>query len=398
MPFCRCGELSHNEKCKKCGFETTLTDVSKSGIVDRWQSRYLNSVVGRRNLVSPVQEQADENQPRFLSAISNKSATFKERPLSTLLDHRRAKLQELKSKDLFRLSQIQIEQPIKDEKVCQECNQKLSGKLVRLPDTQERYHWNCLRCEGCKGLFDNTSFVIDPLKKIYHPKCALFMPSSLDCSECSLPIIESYIVVNSSTLHVKCFKCTCCNKVLQPSVMYTDMNGAFCQQCTATELPQDQELLSKHMRIVPFPQSIPATRPAIPKGTLLYEDNEEFSGSGPEYKTVEHYLRMPASAPCSPYSRHITSFVKPSSLMSSREKPLPRFGIVRACPRCNERITSVHEEIPGPKASRWHKKCLSCTGCNKLLDSGAAVHEDSSTGRLYPWCTTCSVCKVHSSQ
>ncbi|CEG83011.1 Putative Cyclin-dependent protein kinase [Rhizopus microsporus] len=111
------------------------------------------------------------------------------------------------------------------------------------------------------------------------------------------------------------------------------------------------------------------------------------------YKTNLNLVLEYLESTCSPYSRHTTSFVKPSSLMSSREKPLPRFGIVRACPRCNERITSVHEEIPGPKASRWHKKCLSCTGCNKLLDSGAAVHEDSSTGRLYPWCTTCSLSK-----
>lgn len=29
------------------------------------------------------------------------------------------------------------------------------------------------------------------------------MASTPDCSECSLPITESYIVVNSSTLHVK---------------------------------------------------------------------------------------------------------------------------------------------------------------------------------------------------
>jgi hypothetical protein len=91
----------------------------------------------------------------------------------------------------------------------------------------------------------------------------------------------------------------------------------------------------------------------------------------------------------------LTSFpegtIKPSSLMSSRGRPLPRFGVTKDCPGCNKRIVSVHEEIPGPKASRWHKKCLACNGCNKVLDSGATVHQNDGTGNLEPWCTTCLV-------
>lgn len=83
--------------------------------------------------------------------------------------------------------------------------------------------------------------------------------------------------------------------------------------------------------------------------------------------------------------------IKASTLMSSRGRPLPRFGVVRDCPGCSQRIVSVHEEIPGPKAARWHKKCLACDGCSKILDSGATVAEDSETGNLRPWCTTCLV-------
>ena len=77
--------------------------------------------------------------------------------------------------------------------------------------------------------------------------------------------------------------------------------------------------------------------------------------------------------------------------MSSRGKPLPRFGIIRDCPGCNLRINSFQDEIPGPKAARWHKKCLVCQGCSKGLDSGATVIEVPSTKCLEPWCTTCLV-------
>lgn len=83
--------------------------------------------------------------------------------------------------------------------------------------------------------------------------------------------------------------------------------------------------------------------------------------------------------------------VKPSTLMSSRGRPLPKFGVVKECAGCGQRIYSVHEEAPGPKASRWHKKCLVCQGCSKKLDSGATVYQDEETAKLSLCCTTCLV-------
>lgn len=52
---------------------------------------------------------------------------------------------------------------------CGECHTKLSGKTVRLPDSQVKYHWNCLQCKGCQLPFQDTSFFIDVLKNVYHP-------------------------------------------------------------------------------------------------------------------------------------------------------------------------------------------------------------------------------------
>lgn len=84
--------------------------------------------------------------------------------------------------------------------------------------------------------------------------------------------------------------------------------------------------------------------------------------------------------------------VKSSLLMSSRRRPLPSFETTRECPKCGKRITSISEETLGPKASKWHKKCLVCEGCNKMLDSSAAVIENKITKNiLYPLCTTCVV-------
>lgn len=157
------------------------------------------------------------------------------------------------------------------------------------------------------------------------------------------------------------------------------------------------------MKIVPQPQTVSSTQPSIilDNNSLLCEDNmSDTSSISSENDIADTYASMSISTPTSrcsystPAHRKVApknDIVKPSLLMSSRGRPLPRFGVVRDCPRCNERITSVHDEIPGPKASRWHKKCLVCTGCTKTLDSGTAVKEDKTTGKLYPWCTTCLV-------
>ncbi|KAG1383461.1 hypothetical protein G6F60_001564 [Rhizopus arrhizus] len=293
-------------------------------MVDRWQSRYLGSIVGLDSLTSRKDESDTKCAP-FSPMNKRATSLYKDisSPLSNLLDHRRSKLRELKSKDFFTLPSSEQVAPVKAEKACKECNKKLSGKLARIPNTQERYHWSCLKCEGY-----------------------------------------------NSALHLKCFRCTGCQKVLQPSSIYTDIQGYFCQQCTNDRLPDNQEQLSKHMKIVPQPQAVFPTQPSIilDNNSLLCEDNmSDTSSISSESDIADAYASMSISTPTSrcsystPAHRKVApknDIVKPSLLMSSRGRPLPRFGVVRDCPRCNERITSVHDEIPGPKASRWHKKCL----------------------------------------
>ncbi|KAI9243990.1 hypothetical protein BY458DRAFT_447986 [Sporodiniella umbellata] len=402
MPFCRCGELTNDEKCKKCGQSPLSSIVSnRHSMIDRWQSRYLGNIVGLDGVDQLPKDETSSKRALFSPISQRASSVYKgfTSPLNNLLDHRRSKLREIKSKELLGLPE-QTTAP-NPKKTCQECRKKLTGKVVRLPDTQEKYHWACLKCENCKGVFENTSFVVDPCKKIYHPKCALFLSPSTTCSRCSLVISEKYIAVNNSILHLKCFRCTDCQKVLQPSAIYTDNCGYFCQQCTVKNPNCDQEQTAQHMKIVPQPQSIAKTPSStnIDK-TLVYEDDQSNTiGISSESDFEDIYSKMSISTPksrhsYSPANRRVApkvDIVKPSSLMSSRGRPLPRFGVIRDCPRCNERIASVHDEIPGPKASRWHKKCLTCTGCSKTLDSGTNVQEDKTTGRLNPWCTTCIV-------
>ncbi|KAG0307947.1 hypothetical protein BGZ99_001326 [Dissophora globulifera] len=59
-----------------------------------------------------------------------------------------------------------------------------------------------------------------------------------------------------------------------------------------------------------------------------------------------------------------------TSFFGTRTKPLPKFGGVTMCPRCQQAV-GVMDQVPGPKNEKWHKKCLNCKECKKVLDSSA---------------------------
>lgn len=65
----------------------------------------------------------------------------------------------------------------------------------------------------------------------------------------------------------------------------------------------------------------------------------------------------------------------------------PKLGGSKTCPRCRSSI-SVMEDTPGPLATRWHKKCLTCTHCHKQLDSAAKMKEGEG-GTSLVYCRTC---------
>lgn len=73
--------------------------------------------------------------------------------------------------------------------------------------------------------------------------------------------------------------------------------------------------------------------------------------------------------------------------MSIEKLRRPKLGGAKTCPRCRHSI-SIMDDTPGPLASRWHKKCLSCTTCKKQLDS-AAKTKAGSHGESLVFCQKC---------
>lgn len=69
----------------------------------------------------------------------------------------------------------------------------------------------------------------------------------------------------------------------------------------------------------------------------------------------------------------------------------PRFFVESPrCARCNERVYAA-EKVLGPLSKPYHKHCLKCVVCNKLLDSVSLLEHDGE-----PYCNNCH--RIHLGQ
>ncbi|ORY95550.1 hypothetical protein BCR43DRAFT_515671 [Syncephalastrum racemosum] len=332
MPYCkRCGELCRTEKCHKCGSVIAATS-SSTPLVDRWQSRYMGDVLDKKPALSSPLLTPQRRRPTVSGLWESTAKKVAPSP-----------------------------QPS-----CPGCQKELNGKTVRLPQSQQAYHWACLKCEKCKEPFEETSFHTDDERRIYHPKCAPEL-RRIQCGRCSQTIRDAYLIIRQRPLHSRCFRCTECQKVLQPSSMYAEHTTLpYCQPCSRQQAQKNSSEPEENFKIVP------QFHPPPPHYAKEHEP-----------KSLHKEPALPQQLPqAQPQSVHA------SSLMSRRGRPLPSFGQSKTCPGCCQRIASVHEERPGPRATRWHLKCLKCTGCSKALDSAATVH-DGTGGALDPWCANC---------
>lgn len=335
----RCDKLCTNGKCKNCRFMSySLLTPNNQSILNNKNPKSFDISFESSSPTSTKTGEIDEKDIPFSPSIKRSSSLYKKIPISlnSIFDIKQPNLSGLRQKN------TSASFPIKSTKICQKCSKKLSGKVVRIPDSQKRYHWSCLKCKGCKGLFENTSFTVDSSKSVYHPQCSPFI---------SLATNKSY---NQHESNSKGRATDSSSPTIQVVPSFT-----LLIKSPTDSLNSSTSIFSKNMYNSPY-----RSRPNTPNCNLTYRKV------------------APKEDP-----------VKPSLLMSSRDRPLPKFGVLRKCPGCGDRITSVRDELSGPNALKWHKKCLICTGCNKKLDSGATVQEDKVKLKVHPWCTTCQLSK-----
>lgn len=163
-------------------------------------------------------------------------------------------------------------------------------------------------------------------------KCRLPAVGGVRCVQCFKAISGKFFKNNGKAYHPDCFTCTSCVHVLDPGRPFYEIKGeAYCESCTQNRTSRIQ------------------------------------------------------TAPVSP----IKDIDATSKIFAKRTKALPQLGGTKICPRCSKSVGFL-EETPGPRASRWHKKCLTCGGCKKQMDSSATVLE----GDCSQWIPFCRACRV----
>ncbi|KAF9127147.1 hypothetical protein BGW39_006071 [Mortierella sp. 14UC] len=310
---------------------------------------------------------------------------------------------------------------------CHKCHERVTENGIRLQNG-DRYHIGCFLCNGCKQVFTESEFHI-VFGRPYHPGCVSMAGASSTmgmskCQQCHKVIGNKAIRFAGQSFHPQCFTCTHCQKVLHSTSKFFEVDGRVeCDLCC-----EERDRVRLAPKIVPiaratdhFPTapSMVASGPGLmattTASTAAGSSHEDLSRSGsiygPSMSANASGASSPQRSPGSPAFSYSSSanllsdsrdrldggvgseyggaggmslpvlmMASPStvrstpppltSLFSTRTRPLPKFGGVMTCPRCQQAV-GVMDQVPGPKNEKWHKKCLNCKECKKVLDSSA---------------------------
>ncbi|KAF9989755.1 hypothetical protein BGZ75_005119 [Mortierella antarctica] len=301
------------------------------------------------------------------------------------------------------------------ENHCQKCLEKVTENGIRLQNG-DRFHIGCFLCHGCKQVFTESEFHI-VFGRPYHPSCVTLAGTTstnglvTKCQQCHKVIGNKSIRFAGMNYHPQCFTCSHCHDVLHSTSRFFEVDGRVeCERCCQE---RDRERLAP--KIVPVARAadhFPVPPMAIPVGisgtmepsgpgmmvhAIGANGNLSRSGSGYGSPLSVSGRSSPSQAPGSPLfsaasangdlrevggngaNSPVLMMASPAlvvrsqppaltSLFSTRTRPLPKFGGVTNCPRCQQPV-GVMDQVPGPKNEKWHKKCLNCKECKKVLDS-----------------------------
>jgi hypothetical protein len=203
-----------------------------------------------------------------------------------------------------------------------------SQKKTKIPISDGNYAWfhkSCFLCSKCHLPFSKNGECLTDGTSFYHSRCDV--SSKKMCFGCKKSIGTDSLQFNDNTYHFNCFKCYgngCLISMGEP--IFEVGKRPFCQSCfnlsSCGSFSPKQQTTSSLLSQAPQPQ----------------KRNHSYSSG--------------------------------------------KLGGSKRCPKCNTTI-SIMDEIPGPLASRWHKKCLVCVKCNKQLDSAAKMKSS------LVYCTNC---------
>ncbi|KAG0943792.1 hypothetical protein G6F57_002955 [Rhizopus arrhizus] len=414
-PCCRSCHVSRKQPSpESVSASTPLLSSSKSALTSAYftrRGRPLSALVNHviedgANSIKQVLEDkpAEQKSPK---AYTNAAEKLKQIVEPTNKQTAKAASTITPSQDTLEPKKTQRRKKLVVKKPCKECGQHVSKKdyrgLKTITGEVLCYHAYCLFCAKCHQSFTDLEFCTDG-KHFYHTKCPETMmnrannntspqseeeepfpktptfpsadthfdvlsssPTNLDllpirqenddltkksntmveitCNTCSRPVTDTFLELANHFYHKECLLCAGCQKTVPTNrKLFKYQDKLYCDSCSVKnnlELKKKKETVNSDLRV-----------------------------------TLNHDIIKKSNS------------TSPSDIFKSRKKSLPRLGGVRTCARCNESMPFL-DTHPGPNATRWHKKCLRCSGCNKQMDSDAHMTINESTGLCLVHCREC---------
>lgn len=214
-----------------------------------------------------------------------------------------------------------------------------------------------------------------------------FAPQAPKCATCNKNVYKAEeIRAANKTFHKLCFKCTACNKLLQPNILTEHSGDLFCKNCYAKNfgpkgygvglaIPTDSALSS----LSSTPTSGTAATSLNGSSGLKWTFSSVPQQATAQQQAVANAASVVKSA------AHISSAVNHEKRLSvsSVSGPIVLGAIENnKCTRCTKPVYAAEKVSAAGKT--YHKLCFNCISCKKLLNSMNCC--DNSEGDVFCKC------------
>jgi cysteine/glycine-rich protein len=212
--------------------------------------------------------------------------------------------------------------------------------------------------------FTDPHFVPSPATKSTMGSPTKFGGSSIKCKACEKSVYFVEQVVGPGGLyHKACLKCTTCKKVLEMMNVLDNNGSVSCKTCHAKLNRVDVTVSPKRKEFCDVDKTLFNPSLAIEKS--------QTSTSKPDLETIRiaDHVQIP-----------LTTDIQETPILKSK---LKFGGSSVKCYRCDEALY-MKEQVMGPAQRLYHKTCLSCQKCSKVLELGSVLENKGE-----PYCKTC---------
>eukprot|EP00003_Mantamonas_plastica_P024470 TRINITY_DN455_c0_g1_i2.p1 TRINITY_DN455_c0_g1~~TRINITY_DN455_c0_g1_i2.p1 ORF type:complete len:165 (+),score=48.68 TRINITY_DN455_c0_g1_i2:512-1006(+) len=115
---------------------------------------------------------------------------------------------------------------------CASCGKQFGSSSTAVNIGGSMYHAECFVCNHCGGEIDSKFQRKDG--KVYHQQCFSSIQSKVKCYKCDLAISGKYVKLKDSdaVYHSSCFTCTKCSKSLSGGYVL-EYGDPYCGNCSS---------------------------------------------------------------------------------------------------------------------------------------------------------------------